>query len=241
MGELACGIVCSCLPTLRPLVAKIKPAWMTSYATRRTRQRYGGESGKGGQYGSGAFGHTGHTGGDASKAVSGNRSRSTRDSIMTASTLNKNYTKLKDQDGASVLVEPMPPSPAYRMGRKGWSDATAEEEEEDAMPVLGVADDGLRYGEGREGVPMQQLQPRPKQQQQQPPQPGLMNDKAMEVLGMGLSGTGVSTEVTGGRTSISSSHPGGAARLKNGSLTGIEVKRSVVVTTSDVDEERFAR
>lgn len=113
----------------------------------------------------------------------------------------------------------------------------------------GVTNEGLRYGEGSEGVPMQQLQPRPKPQQQQQmqqmpqQQQGVpLNDKAMEVLGMSTSGTGVSTEVTGGsRTSVTPPQPGSGTRLKNGALAGIEVKRSVVVTTSDVDEERFRR
>lgn len=226
-------------------MAKIKPAWMTSYATKRTRHRYGGESGKGGQYASNGYGHAA----EAKAGLSGNRSRSTRDSILTSSTLNgngKSYNKLRDQDGVSVMVEPMPPSPAFRIGRKGRHDDV----EEDSVQILGRTHDDLRYGES-DGVPMQEFQPRAKaqlayqhqQQQQQTvqlqpaPQP---HDKAMEVLGMNMSGTGVSTEVTGGRTSMSGPHPGPLARSKNGTWTGIEVKRSVVVTTSDADE-RYAR
>lgn len=39
-AELSCGILCVCLPTLRPLVSRLKPQWME--LTRRSR---GGASG----------------------------------------------------------------------------------------------------------------------------------------------------------------------------------------------------
>lgn len=263
-GEISCGIICACLPTLRPLVAKVKPAWITS--TRRTRQKYayGGSHSKGAHhYGEGAFGNAVDIKGAATPTnvtvtTATNRSRSTRDSILASSTLNgstKNYSRIRDTDGASVLnlgvgagVEqqqpPMPPSPAYRMPLSHRRSDNNIMMESDEMHMIGGEWDGSGrdvesgYGEDREGVyQMRSLQPRAKQQQGNSSLN--VHDKAMEVLGMGKAGTGVSTEVTGGRLSMSSSHQGGAARSKQGgSMAGIEVKRVVVVTTSDAEDER---
>lgn len=204
--------------------------------------------------------------------TSTSRSRSTRDSILLTSTSgggmmgkNNHYSRIRDADGASVVdlgvggggdeqqPPPMPPSPAYRMplGRRRSDGNMMMLESEDEMHIINGGEAGERgvtdrdrdvesgYGEeGREGAyPMRALQPRARQQQQHQ-----VHDKAMEVLGMGRAGTGVSTEVTGGsRLSMvgnAALQGGGSGARSKTAQQGIEVKRVVVVTTSDAEDER---
>lgn len=37
IAEIYCGITCACLPTLRPLMAKLKPSWIQKLSNRRNR------------------------------------------------------------------------------------------------------------------------------------------------------------------------------------------------------------
>lgn len=229
VGELCCGITCACLPTLKPLLTKIKPQWITSYASRHGRHtgtgklRYGGKSGGGGGGGGGVGGGDDNEGGTELKSTS-HRSRTTHESVKTlSSTLkSKNYTILDDdvvdvEQGLSMPTAPSAaaqaqsqqqgPSPTERAGRCSPSAAAAA-----AATV----------------------------EKQSMPAPGLSKGtKAMEVLGMGMMSmnmTGVSTHVYSGRRSsipsvLHHDGRGGPDETNGESLTGIAVKRSVVVET----------
>lgn len=180
---------------------KIKPSWMTSYATRRARQD---EYAKAAHYGPGTLGNT-----TEAKSTAPRQSRHARDSIHTLSTMNKNYSRLKDDDIERAMREPMPPSPAHTADFK--KSGTAESLD------------------GEEGFQMQELQSRSKPQAQRV----YDHSKVQEVLGMGVGDNmGVSTQVTGGRVSKSYAESTGPKAIS--SMPGIEVKRQVTVTTSDV-------
>lgn len=143
------------------------------------------------------------------------QSRHARDSIHTLSTMNKNYSRLKDDDIERAMREPMPPSPAYTADFKGSGTASSGDLAESL--------------DGEEGFQMQELQSRLKPQAQRV----YDHSKVQEVLGMGVGDNmGVSTQVTGGRISKSYAESMGPKAIS--SMPGIEVKRQVTVTTSDV-------
>lgn len=224
VGELAAGTICASLPTLRPLASKIKPSWINSYGTRRG---YGAGGSK--AYGDGGFGIAGD-----SRVAHSHRSRSQRDSVMTSSTLMmKNYNKLQDHDIERALCVPALPSPTYKFDPKSRSDTSLSDDSEERMAGNGIGNEPLR--EGREDVPMQQFQPRPKLQVYSTSE---STSKAHQVLGMGMARTGVSTKVVGGLGSTASTYPNGGSRSFN-SKAGIEVKRVITVTRSDADQDRF--
>lgn len=123
---------------------------------------------------------------------------------------------------------PMPSSPAWRLDRYNRSDTAMSD---DSSLFFGTGTGNVQYADDRESVHMRQLQPRPSEQDLEAND----RDKSMQILGIG--GTGHSTEVTGGNASTL---PGGVARSKtNASSGGIEVERSVLVTTTHVDKNRF--
>lgn len=214
VGEVACGICCVCLPTLRPLVSKLKPHWMSSYATRKGRRIYG--------YGVSSKAHDGdgHFGTSVSiKAESGQRSG--QNSTMTSASHNRN-------DIERAMDPPMPLSPTYRMNRMKRTNTTSSD---DSTLYFGSGTGNVQFADGREGVPLRQLHPKESEA-------GLEandSDKALQVLGMHAAG--LSTEVTGGSAPSLS---GEKSRTKaNTSLAGIEVERSVVVTSTHVDKHRY--
>lgn len=196
---------------------KIRPRWMTSYATRSRTVKRTGATGAGARYGGGTL-HG--TAADAKSAgTSTTQGGSTPDGSLTLS-LHKNYNRLDDDDIDDVekaLRMPTPLSPIFCT-----SDSSRSSE-----------------SEGREAIPMQGLPPRAKSVKISRPTlrsrtSGVSADenaKAISVLGMGLPGVGVSTRVFGGKTSSSPSTPSSAEFLG-----GIEVKRDVTVTTTPVEQ-----
>lgn len=193
-------------------MTKLKPQWMvSSYARKSKRQTYGDASGHA-RYGGGTLGN--HT--DV-KSSTGQRTRTTVDSSLTlaSANLNKNYSRLDDEDVEQAMRMPAPMSMAYRRN-----------ESSDSVNIFSDAARGSEH----EGVQMQQLQPRPNKSRQ-----GSANDKAMEVLGMGSSKAGVSTtQVVGGKNSTSSSRSGDSSG-------GIEVKRDVFITTQPMPDRQERR
>lgn len=89
-SELCCGISCACLPTLKPLVSKIKPRWITSYArSRANRTETGLRYGKSGLEGGTELKHGTH------------RSRATHESATSktmSSLKSKTYAVMDDLD-----------------------------------------------------------------------------------------------------------------------------------------------
>ncbi|KAJ4393158.1 hypothetical protein N0V93_002365 [Gnomoniopsis smithogilvyi] len=199
IGELGCAITCACLPTLRPLMTKLKPQWMISYAKKSRKQTYGDASGHA-RYGGGTI-KGNHT--DINKS----RTRTTGDSSLTVTSanFNKNYSRLDDDDIERAMRMPAPLSPSYRK---------TDSSDSERYQFFGKANMET------EAVQMQQLPPRNKSHRTS------ANEKALEVLGMGLSKVGVSTtKVVGGNKSTSS-----ATRAET--IGGIEVKRDVIITTT---------
>lgn len=208
ISELACGIICACLPTLRPLMTKIKPQWMTSYATKTRRQTYGVASG------------LVRSGADTLvkndvKSSTGQRTRNTPESSLSLSSTNftKNYSRLDDDDIEQAMRMPAPLSPAYRKTDSISSDSES---------IFGNA--AARSAMDQEGVPMQQLPARPRQSHR-----ASESGKAREILGMGFGGIGATTHVVGGGPSSPTSTNGEF-------LGGIEVKRDVFVVTTPISE-----
>lgn len=199
IGELCCAIICACLPTLRPLVTKMKPQWMTSYARKSRKQTYGDASGHA-RYGGGTKTHQ--------TDVKSSRARNTMDGSLALSAANlKNYSRLGDDDVERAMRMPVPLSPTYQ--KTDSSDSGSFKFFPHAVTE-------------HEGVQMQQLPPRSDNNKRRTS----TNEKAMEVLGMGLSKVGVSTtKVVGGNKSTASSKSGD-------NMGGIEVKRDIIITTT---------
>lgn len=189
-------------------MTKIKPQWMTSYATRHKRQTYGGTSGHA-RYGGGTTGNRTDI-----KSSTGYHTRDTADTPITMSSANfsRNYSRL-DDDIEKAIRMPVPLSPTYKKSDSSSSDSGS------------IFGNGVPRSAGdQDGVQMQQLQPRPKQSRK-----ASDNDKAMEILGVGLSTVGVSTQVVGGKSPAPSSQSGDVLR-------GIEVKRDVYVSSTPISE-----
>lgn len=200
VSEMCCGISCACLPTLKPLMSKLKPHWIMSSATRQARRTGTGKL----QYGkSGAE--------EGTELKNTHRSRTTRSSGKTLSTLNKNYTMIQEVDIEQGMLAPL--SPTHRQpesGRHGSGDTSINEGT--TAPVSWLGDD-------EHGVTKQSM-----------PAVGISKEtKALEILGMAGS---VSTHVSSGKTPQSFMHPDSAGPPETVEpLTGIAVKRSVTVET----------
>lgn len=212
VGELCCGITCACLPTLRPLMMKVKPRWMTSYATRPKQHSYGG-SGEA-RYGPGMQGNAGVT------SSTGAGTHQTAESSITMASLN-NYSRLGDEDVERGFSMPVPLCPVHKQGEPSESiniaansPARAVYKNEGAAPLL------------------QQPQPRPQQSTKGKARDSV-NEKAMSILGLGSQAHGVSTHVAGGKAESSVTS---RSRSWSKDLGGIGVKRDVMVTTGTIDQ-----
>lgn len=173
---------------------------MISYAKRSRKQTYGDASGHA-RYGGGT--HKG-THNDVNKS----RTRTTGETTLTLSSanINKHYSRLDDDDVERAMRMPVPLSPAYHK---------SDSSDSGSFQFFG----GNAAPEPEE-VQMQQLPPRTNKSRRTS-----ANEKAMEVLGMGLSKVGVSTtKVVGGNKATSST--------RADTLEGIEVKRDVIITTT---------
>lgn len=139
------------------------------------------------------------------------RSRTTHESIKTTlSTANKNYAVIKENDLERGISVPL--SPTHRQQERGRDGPGGVPTDGVAGPAMGWSEED-RHGAPKQSMPAMRL--------------GKEN-KAMGVLGM----TSVTTYVTSGRTSVPYSHPDSTTSPDTGeSLTGIAVKRSVVVET----------
>lgn len=181
-------------------MTKLKPQWMISYAKRSRKQTYGDASGHA-RYG-------GSTNKGIHTDINKSRSRATRDSSLTlaSANINKNYSRLDDEDIERAMRMPVPLSPTYHK---------TDSSDSGSFQFFGNAP-----GQPEE-VQMQQLPPRPSK-----PRRTSANEKAMEVLGMGMSKVGVhTTEVVGGNKATSTP-------VRSDTFEGIEVKRDVIITTT---------
>ena len=238
VSELCSGIICACLPTLRPLMSKIKPQWMASYASRSRTTKHTGYGDKN-NYGA-------NSGKIKAMSSTGN-SRSTRESkdpnlfVSSKELGSTNYRRLGDND--IEMAMPAPPGPSFQADRSRFDDTRSST---DGGSTFGAA---LARGprEDKQDIPMQSLNSRPK------PQPvqfqgtdstesrrefssrGKENDKAMEILGVDQYDTGVTTHIMAdkGQSSIFPQHPRTVSKSKPGAnLSGIEVKMDVTVSTT---------
>ncbi|POS72992.1 hypothetical protein DHEL01_v208616 [Diaporthe helianthi] len=243
VSELSSGIICACLPTLRPLVAKVKPQWMASYASRSRKTRHTGY---------GDMNNYGAISGKMKATSSTGNSRSTRESkdpSFFASPMelgSTNYRRLGDND--IEMGMPAPPNPSFQADRSRFDDTRSST---DGASTFGAAALGRGLGEDREDMPMHTLSSRTK------PQPirsrGILvdgtesrrgdfgnrakdNDKAMEILGVDQYDTGITTHIVAEKaaSSIFPQHSRSASKAKSGAnmLSGIEVKTDVIVSTT---------
>lgn len=254
VSELCSGIICACLPTLRPLMSKIKPQWMASYATRSRRTR---PTGYGDQNNYGA------NSGKAKAMSSTGNSRSTRESkdpslfVSSKELGSTNYRRLGDNDIEMAI--PAPPSPTFVVDRSRLDDAQSSSDEGSTFGAI-CSTSGPR--ETKQDMPMQSLnsrqRPQPLQSQStdstevrsQISNRGKENEKAMEILGVDQFDTGVTTHIMAdkGQSSIFSQHSRSASKSKSGAnISGIEVKMDVTVSSTpspvtrpkDVSVRRF--
>ncbi|KAG8163339.1 hypothetical protein KVR01_006636 [Diaporthe batatas] len=238
VSELCSGIICACLPTLRPLMSKIKPQWMVSYASRsrRTKQEYGDRN----HYGA-------NSGKIKAMSSSTGNSRSTRESkdpslfVSSKELGSSNYTRLGDNDIEMAI--PAPPSPSFQADRSRFDDARSSTDGENTF------DAALAQGPrvDKKDIPMQSLSSRTKPQLVQSQgtdgiesrrefsNRGKENDKAMEILGVDQYDTGITTHIVAdkGPSSMFPQHSRAVIKSKSGAnLSGIEVKTDVIVSTT---------
>ncbi|KAG6368121.1 hypothetical protein INS49_002322 [Diaporthe citri] len=237
ISELCSGIICACLPTLRPLMSKIKPQWMASYASRSRRTKQTGYGDKN-NYGANSV---------KIKATSSTgNSRSTRESkdpslfVSTKELSSTNYRRLGDND--IEMAMPAPPSPSFQVDRSRFDDTRSST---DGGRTFGAA---LAGGprEDKQDIPMQSLNSRPKPQPVQSTDGteakrefsnrGKENDKAMDILGMDqYDNHGVTTHIMADKeqSSIFPQHSRAVSKSKSGAnRSGIEVKMDVTVSTT---------
>lgn len=176
------------------------------------------------RYGKGTF-HKSQEGHGTELKSTHKSTRTGHDSILTISTVTKNYTMLKDDDDVERgTANLMPPSPTYQANERSPHNSGDESISslKNVNPQPGSA---MGWnGDGR-----------------YTPQPSLAvgtmrkdSDKAMGLLGI----TGVSTHVSSGRSSVSFPRTDGMDSSATGALpkSGIEVKHSVIVETTSSTE-----
>ncbi|KAI3399786.1 hypothetical protein diail_5582 [Diaporthe ilicicola] len=239
VAELCSGIICACLPTLRPLMSKIKPQWMASYATR--------SRGRSKQTGYGDKNNYGVNSAKAKAMSSTGNSRCTRESkdpslfVSSKELGSTNYRRLGDND--IEMAMPAPPNPAFQADRSRLDDAHSST---DGDSTFGTVFTGGPW-EQKQEMPMQNLNSRPK------PQPhhsqstdssesrshisnrGKENEKAMEILGVDQLDTGVTTHIMADKrqSSIFPQHSRTVSKSKSGANpSGIEVKMDVTVSST---------
>lgn len=154
-----------------------------------------------------ASGHARYGGGTRTHQtdVKSSRARNTVD--LSAANLNKHYSRLDDDDVERAMNMPVPLSPTYQK--------TTDSSDSGSFKFFPHAVTSEHE--------MQQLPTKPSKSRRVS-----TNEKAMEVLGMGLSKVGVSTtKVVGGNKSTSST-----PRKSGDNMGGIEVKRDIIITTT---------
>jgi hypothetical protein len=237
VSEICSGIICSCLPTLRPLMSKIKPQWMASYASRSRRskhQGYGDKNNSGANSGNiKAMSSTGNSKGSRSTG----ESKGDPSLFVSSKELGlTNYRRLGDND--IEMGMPAPPSPSFQVDRSKFDDTRSSTDGGSTFSVA-LAARGPR--DDKQDIPMQSMNSRPKLQPGQPQgtdctearrefsNRGKENDKAMEILGVEYD-TGVTTHIMADKEpqhSRTVSKPNSGANL-----AGIEVKLDVTVSTT---------